>query len=282
MLEVNNLCKNYPSFRLKDVSFSLSPGYIMGFIGKNGAGKTTTLKSLLNLVKPDSGSVRIFGKDMYTSEIEVKQDIGFMLGPLDYYARHKVKLIADVYGRFFHAWDATAFSGYLKRFGIDARKRITELSAGMKVKLGVAMALSHNARLLILDEPTSGLDPVARDDLLDVLREVVSNGERSVLFSTHITSDLDKCADYIIFIRDGDLIASDTKDDLIEKHVLVSGKTAGLTESLKARLIGIKTNAFGWTGLALRERLEREVERLETATPNLEDLMVYYNKEESL
>ncbi|MDR1399327.1 MAG: hypothetical protein LBJ41_05330 [Treponema sp.] len=162
----------------------------------------------------------------------------------DYYAR-KVKFITNVYGRFFHTWDAAVFSGYLKRFGIDAEKQIIELFAGMKVKLGMAMALSYNVRLLILDEPTSGIETVAWDDLLNILRKVVSNREQSVLFSTYITSDLDKCADYIIFIRDGDLIASDAKDDLIEKHVLVSDKTVDLMESLKARLIRNKTNAFG-------------------------------------
>lgn len=278
MLKVENLNKQYPSFKLQDISFYLPKGYIMGFIGMNGAGKTTTLKSILNLVKPDSGKVTILGKDMYANEIEIKQEIGFMFGAWDYYPKTAVVKIKEVYRRFYREWDEFAFQNILKRFGIDESKKISELSSGMKVKLGIAMALSHNAKLIILDEPTSGLDPIARDDILDFFHEIVEDGEKSILFSTHITSDLDKCADYIIFIKNGRLASNDTKDNLIDSHILVKGNPADLTEELKARLISFKSNSYGFSGLMLKENLRAD-DCVQREMPNLEDLMVYYNRE---
>ena len=278
MLEVKNLCKAYPSFTVRDVSFNLPEGYILGFIGVNGAGKTTTIKSILNLVRPDSGQVKVLGKDMFSHEMELKQQIGLMLGPVGFYAKSKVSRIIDVYKRFFDEWNDGIFRDLLKRFRIDYNKKICELSTGMKVKLGIAMALSHNAKLIILDEPTSGLDPVARNELLSLFQEIVENGERSILFSTHITSDLDKCADYIVFIKDGQLVANDTKDNLIYRHLLIAGKKDDLTPHLRARLIGVKTNSYGFSGLILREHFNENSD-IRFETPNLEDLMVYYNAE---
>ena len=281
MLVVDKLSKTYPTFTLKEVSFELPAGYIMGFIGINGAGKTTTLKSIMNIVRPEYGHITFLGKEMHAHEFELKQKIGFMLEPVDFYPKHPVWKIIDVYKRFYDEWDDGVFAAHLARFRIDDRKKISELSAGMRVKLGIAMALSHNAKLIILDEPTSGLDPMAREELLDLLREIVEDGERSVLFSTHITSDLDKCADYVIFIRNGELIANDTKDDLIDKHAVVSGKVSGLSDELKRRMIGYKTNSFGFSGLILKTDLDKGIYGtvLRTEKPNLETLMLYYNME---
>lgn len=279
MLIVENLSKEYPLFKLNNISFQLPKGYIMGFIGMNGAGKTTTLKSMLNLVKPDSGTVTILGKDVADSEVEIKQEIGFMLGEADYYSKSKVKKIANVYKRFFKEWDEKAYQNYLTRFGVDESKMISELSSGMRVKLAIAFALSHKAKLLIFDEPTSGLDPIARDEMLDLFHEIVEDGEKSIIFSTHITSDLDKCADFIIFIRNGELIANTSKDDLIADHILVAGKKSDLTDELKNRLIGFKLNAFGFIGLMHKNNM-LDTEKLQTEIPNLEDIMIYYNKEE--
>lgn len=278
MLKVENLCKRYETFQLKNVSFELPAGYIMGFIGINGAGKSTTIKSILNLVHPDSGSVTVLGKDMYRNEIELKQRIGFMLGPVDYYLRIRIARLAGVIGRFYSQWDERQFFGYLEKFGIDPHKRISELSTGMRVKLGIAIALSHGAKLIILDEPTSGLDPLARDELLELFQEIVADGERSILFSTHITSDLDKCADYIIFIRNGELVANDTKDDLIDQHAVVKGPLEALTPELEGRLEGFKRSKYGFSGLIRREKLQ-DSDAVQIEVPNLEDLMVYYNQE---
>lgn len=278
MLSVRNLYKNYEKFKLCDVSFDLPAGYIMGFIGANGAGKTTTIKAILNIVKRDGGDVNFFGKSIDESEEEIKQHIGFSSGEISFYRRKKVNKLIDVYKRFFTEWNDAAFADYMEKFHIDADKSVDQLSQGMKVKLGVAMALSHNAKLIILDEPTSGLDPIARDELLDILRSIIADGEHSILFSTHITSDLDKCADYILFIKDGKIIENTAKDDLIDSYALVSGKARELG-SIESRLVGVKTNAFGFQGLIKRIDL-LPTDTVETAKPNIEDIMVYSIKEE--
>ncbi len=280
MLVVENLCKKYPTFSLDNVSFKLEGGYILGFIGANGAGKTTTLKSILNIVKPDSGKVEILGKDFAKNEIDIKQEIGFMLEPFDFYSKTKIKKIANVYKSFYNEWDELKYQNYLKRFHLDENKQVCQLSAGMKVKLGISLALSHNAKLIIFDEPTSGLDPVARDELLDLFQEIVENGNKSILFSTHITSDLDKCADFIIFISNGKLIANNTKDQLIADHKLIQGKNSALTSSLESRIIAKKVTHFGFTALIKTKDLI-DSDDVEIETPNLEDLMIYYNKEEN-
>lgn len=278
ILEVNNLVKEYPSFRLDNVSFKMEEGYITGFIGANGAGKSTTLKSILNLTRPDQGEVKIFGLPVKEHEAAIKQDVGFMMGAVDYYPHHKVKTIAKIYQRFYERFDDTVFSSYLKRFSIDANKRISALSTGMKVKLALSFALSHQAKLFIFDEPTSGLDPVARDEVLDLFREIIEKGDKSILFSTHITSDLDKCADYILFVKNGKIIADDTKDDLIDSHVLIGGSTNLLAGDLPERMIGYKKNAYSFRGLIRKQNL-KIADNVSREVPDLEDIMVYYNKE---
>lgn len=278
MLKVENLNKTYPLFRLKDLTFHLETGYILGFIGLNGAGKSTALKSILNIVKPDSGTVQMFGKNMAEHELALKQRVGFSLGAFEYYPRNKLKQIARIYRRFYEAWDDERYELYLKKFCLDENKRVKELSQGMKVKFSLALALSHNSKLLILDEPTSGLDPLAREEILEIFQEIVEDGEHSILFSTHITSDLDKIADYILFIKDGSIAAYDTKEDLLASHVLISGSAEEWNEELENRAIGFKNNRFGFKALILRERL-KDSDPLERETPNLEDIMIYYNKE---
>lgn len=278
MLSVKNLCKRYEKFELSNVSFELPKGYIMGFIGANGAGKTTTIKSLLNLVKRDSGEITIFGKSISDSENEIKQHIGFSSGSMTFYSRKKVSSLIDVYKRFFTEWSDSTFFEYMKKFNIDTNKTVSQLSQGMQTKLSVAMALSHNAKLIILDEPTSGLDPIARVELLEILQSIVADGEHSILFSTHITSDLDKCADYILFIKEGKIIENATKDDLIDSYALVMGKISELP-SIESRLVGVRPNAFGFQGLIKRADL-LPTDTLEVAKPNIEDIMVYHIKEE--
>jgi ABC-2 type transport system ATP-binding protein len=187
----------------------------MGLIGKNGAGKTTTLKSMLNMVRPDSGMIEMFGRSFMENEESCKQNVGVVLGGIDFYKHKKLAVITAVTKRFYRNWDEKAYQKYLKAFALDPQKRVKELSSGMKVKYMLALALSHNAKLLILDEPTSGLDPVSRDDLLGLFRQLVKDGERSILFSTHITSDLEKCADDITYIKDGKLLKNAPKSVFI-------------------------------------------------------------------
>lgn len=278
ILSLQNLNKKYEKFELRDVSFSLEKGYIMGFIGRNGAGKTTTLKAILNLVHVDSGSVTYMGKDFSDNEFECKQNIGFMLGGWFYYYKQKLKNITNVVKRFYDNWDDAAYESYLKRFDLDPNKKVDELSAGMKVKFALALALSHHAQLLILDEPTSGLDPVSRDDLLELFQELIEDGEKSILFSTQITSDLEKCADFITYIKDGKIIASAEKDEFLNEYRIIKGTGEQLTEELKKMMIGYKKNKFGFSGLVRTDNLSKN-SGLEVSSADIESIMIYFEKE---
>ena len=218
VLTVKGLCKSYPSFTLKEVSFALPQGTVMGFVGRNGAGKSTTLKSVLGLVHPDKGQVTFMEQDVAQNEQYMKENIGVVLGGIDFYAQKKIKTITDVTRRFYPNWEEEKYRHYLSLFGLDESKRVRELSDGMRVKYLIALALSHQAKLLILDEPTSGLDPVSRDELTELFRAIVADGSRSILFSTHITSDLEKCADHITFIKDGEIFYTGAKADFLTEY----------------------------------------------------------------
>ncbi len=281
MLKVANLCKRFDEFSLDNVSFEVPEGMIVGFIGQNGAGKTTTLKCIMRTVQPDSGKVVVFGRDMAETEKESKQLISFTTGAFDYYPNDTLKKIADVYATFYDEWSKTDFDNYCRRFNLVLTKKVRELSAGMKVKFALALAMSHNAKLFIFDEPTSGLDPIARDELLDVFRDIVDDGDKSILFSTHITSDLEKCADIILFIKDGKILLEEGKDELLEEHVIVKGGTEQLTNDLKSRLVAVKTHQFGFTALMRRSDL-KATDNLTQEKPTLDDIMVYYNKKGAL
>ncbi|WP_168120847.1 ABC transporter ATP-binding protein [Paenibacillus sp. HB172176] len=277
-LDIKHLNKKYANFELNDVSFQLEKGYIMGFIGANGAGKTTTIKSVLNMVRPDSGEVRILGRNMAEQEIALKQEIGYTFGGIDYYTRSKIKKLTDVIKAFYKNWDDAAYTRYMRKFKVDENKKVSELSTGMRVKYSLALALSHGAKLLLLDEPTSGLDPVARDELLDIFQELVMDGEISILFSTHITSDLEKCADYITFIADGTIIRSSEKDAFMEAYRLLNGSESELSQ-VKDKLISYKVNSFGFTGLIRSEDFNPSC-GLKAAVPSLEEIMIYFAKKE--
>lgn len=277
-LDIRNLNKRYPGFQLKDVSFQLEKGYIMGFIGANGAGKTTTIKSILNMIRVDSGEVRVLGKNMIEHELELKQETGYAFGGIDFYTQSRIKTLTSVIKNFYANWDDDTYRSYLRRFKLDENKKIARLSAGMKVKYSLALAMSHGAKLLVLDEPTSGLDPVARDDLLDIFQELVAGGEISILFSTHITSDLEKVADFITFIENGRIVRSCEKERFKESYLLLNGSASQL-DQVKDRLISFKTNSFGFTGLIHAGDFDPS-SGLKAATPSLEEIMIYFAKQE--
>ncbi len=219
IVQVCQLNKTYPTFRLQDVSFSLEAGRIAGFIGRNGAGKSTTIKSLLRLVHPDSGEIFYFGQPLKDHEAAIKQRIGYSTGTVSWYPRQKLKDIAAVTRRFYGNWDEEAYRRYLTFFGLDENKMPLELSEGMKVKCNLLLALSHRAEVLLLDEPTSGLDPFSRDELLEVFLALKEAGV-AVFFSTHIISDLEKCADDILYLSGGRLKAALPKADFIREFAL--------------------------------------------------------------
>ncbi len=217
VLEIKGLNKTYDSFKLKDVSFSVEEGHIAGFIGRNGAGKTTTIKSMLNLISIDSGEILYFGKNLKDKEREIKSYIGYSSGTISWYPHKKIKDIIKVVRRFYDSWNEEAYQKYLRLFELDENKTPLELSEGMKVKVNLLIALSHEARILILDEPTSGLDPFSRDELLMLLKELKKD-KVAIFFSTHIISDIEKCADDIVYISKGQIIAAETKEGFIRKY----------------------------------------------------------------
>jgi ABC-2 type transport system ATP-binding protein len=274
VLSVSNLNKKYEKFQLKDVSFSVGQGRIMGFIGRNGAGKTTTMKSMLNLVHTESGSIQFFGMEMKDHEFEIKQRIACIFGAANYYTQSKLKTVAEVYRRFYKTWDERAYQAYLGQFALDPEKKIKQLSQGMSIKFALALALSHHAELLILDEPTSGLDPVSRDELLQVFEDLVDREGVSIFFSTHITSDLDKNADDITYIKNGEIVASQERASFVDSYRLVEGDTAQLTEPLQQKIIGLHDRKGEFSGL-LRKCDAETLPGLKISPADLEAIMVY-------
>ena len=280
LLKVDRIEKDYPSFSLKGVSFSVEPGRIMGFIGRNGAGKTTTLKCIMNLVHYQNGKVEAFGKDMTENELENKQRIGFALSELNYYPNRTIRQLMKVTRKFYKNFDEKKFEEACKLFNLNIDKKLEELSSGMKVKYSVAIALSHHAELLILDEPTSGLDPVSRDEILDIFRQIVKDGNRGILFSTHITSDLDKCATDITYIHDGEIVYTGTKKDFVNSYLFVSDKTKN-TKVLD-KYIAYKELDDCIEGLIDAKNKEYFLENnIEPKEPDLEQIMVYLERSKS-
>ena len=276
-LTVRNLNKKYPSFSLKDVSFSVRPGEIMGFIGRNGAGKTTTLKSIMNLIHYESGYIAAFDKEMNEFELDNKQRIGFALSELNYYPNKTIRTLMDVTKRFYSNFDEKKFEEACKLFNLDVNKKLEELSSGMKVKYSVAIALSHHAELLILDEPTSGLDPVSRDEVLDIFRQIVKNGDRAILFSTHITSDLDKCASNITYIHNGRIVFTGKKKDFVSSYLFVKDKTKN--KDLEKEYIAFKELDDHIEGLININNKDIFIKNnIEPREPDLEEIMVYLER----
>jgi len=277
ILEVKNLRKDFKSFSLKDISFSLPPGYIMGFIGPNGAGKSTTIKLIMNLLKKDGGQINIFGKDHIQYEREIKDQIGFVYDQNYYYEELTVREMKRVIAPMYKSWDENLFKKYLKIFQLPENKKIKDLSKGMKMKFSLAIALSHEPKLLIMDEPTSGLDPIARSELLDILSDLMQDESKSIFFSTHITSDLDKVADYITFINDGEIILSAAKDDILDNFGIIKGGSELLNNDNRKIFVGIRYNRYGFEGLVKNRAEARRMfqNQVIIEKPNLEDIMLY-------
>lgn len=277
ILEVKSLNKNYKGFSLKDLNFKLERGYIMGFIGQNGAGKTTTIKLIMNLIKKNSGEIRIFGLDNIKNEKDIKQKIGFVYDETYCYEDLSLVDMKNIIARFYKEWDDNTFNRYMSDFNLPKDKKIKELSKGMKIKYSLAIALSHKAELIVMDEPTSGLDPVFRSELLEILSSIIQDENKSVFFSTHITTDLEKVADYITFINNGKIVFSDSKDSILQKYKIVKGDNSLIDADTKKEFIGVRQNSFGF------DALTEDVPKIKTIfgdevlfeRASLEDIMVY-------
>ena len=220
ILEIKNLCKKYNGFQLKNINMELPKGMIMGLIGENGAGKTTTIKAILNIINSE-GSIKIFGKDIKVNEKEIKEEIGVVLDDSFLSEYLTTKQVNSIMKSMYKNWDEQLYFKYLEEFKLPKNKLVKDFSSGMKMKLKIITALSHHPKLLVLDEPTSGLDPVARNELLDIFQEFIQNEENSILFSSHITSDLEHIADYITFINSGEIVLAKTRDELLEQYGIV-------------------------------------------------------------
>ncbi len=277
VLSVKGLCKEYPAFRLQEVGFEVQPGRIMGFIGRNGAGKTTTLKSLLHLVHPSAGEIRFFGLPLEEHELEIRQRIGYAGGVVSYFKRKKIATLVDVTKSFYTNWDDEAFRRCAARFALDPDKTPDQLSEGMKVKLNLALALSHHAELLILDEPTSGLDPVSREELLEVFLHLAREEGVAILFSTHVISDLEKCADDITYIQNGRILASQSMDGFAAGYRLLRAPES-LSEAQRKAVLGECIDRQGST-LLIRAESAALFAGSALETPGVEQIMIHLEKE---
>lgn len=280
ILEINKLCKSYGDFSLKDVSFALPKGYIMGFVGQNGSGKTTTIRSILNMAKADSGKISVFGLDSVTDTIAIKERLGVVFDEL-YLAEHlNVRQIEQQLKPFYKDWSTEDFFRRIKDFGLPDDKKVGAFSKGMKMKLMIAVALSHKAELIILDEPTSGLDPVARDELLDILTEYIEDENRGVLFSTHITADVERIADYVTILHNGKVWFTGTKDELAEGYAVLKGAESDIPGALKEKLIGFHNYRNGFEALIKTADLAGVPSSLEHEKASIDEILVYIAKED--
>lgn len=275
ILTVNGLNKSYGNFSLKDVTFSLPEGCITGFIGVNGAGKTTTLRTLLGLTSKMSGNIQFFGLDMDKNERQIKDRIGIVLDDGCFYDELSLAEMKSVISSAYTSWSEQDFKRYMNMFSLDPRQKINTLSKGMKMKYALALALSHNAELLIMDEPTSGLDPLIRSQLLKTLTEYMGNGGKGVFFSTHITSDLDKIADMLIMIDNGCIVFQEEKDTLLDTYRIVKGDSRSLSTDVRKLFLSISETDFGFTGITKQiSEVRSYIPDVMVERPTIEDIML--------
>lgn len=277
-IRIQNLTKRFEGFALEGVSFAVPRGAVVGFIGENGAGKSTTIKSILGLIRPDGGSVEVFGKDVGSLTKEERGRLGAVLGDGKLPENLTAKDLDGVFRHIFARWDAAAFFAYLDRFALPRGKKIKDFSRGMRQKFALAVALSHGADVLVLDEPTAGLDPVARDEILDILYDFMQDERRSVLISSHIVSDLEKLCDYIAFIHRGRLVFFEEKDALYEKYAVLRAPLETLRSCADA-VVAVHRGEFGAGALVLRAKLPVGIP-VERA--GIEDIMLYFARGEKL
>lgn len=275
-LEIKHLTKDYGNFQLKDISFKVPKGTIMGFIGENGAGKTTTLKLLLNIIQKDSGCIRIFDHETPTKDIDWKQDVGIVFDECHFHDNLRMNEISKIMSYIYKNWKKDMFIEYCKQFQLPQDKIVKEFSRGMKMKLAMAVALSHEAKLLILDEATAGLDPVVRDEILDIFLEFIQDEEHTVLLSSHITSDLEKVADYITFIHEGQVLFSQSKDELLYEYGIAKCTKEQYQEIDASQVLGCRKNSFGIEALIQNKRqFQKKYLGVIVDSVSIEDILLF-------
>lgn len=281
ILKVTDLTRSYDKFTLDHITFSIPGGTIMGLVGENGAGKSTTIHGILGLIRRDAGEVIFCGKPLTTDSRELKEDIGVVFDTIAFYGELTPEKVGNICKKSYRNWDNTMYSELLQRFELDPKKKIKEFSRGMKMKLSIVAALSHHPKLLLLDEPTGGLDPVVRDDLLDLFLEFVQDEEHSILMSSHITTDLEKVADYVTFLHEGKLLLSKPKDELIDKYGIVRCGKA-LFESMKpSEMLAWRKHEYAWDVLVPdREETRRRHRDAVIDRATMDEILLLYVKGE--
>lgn len=271
-----NIKKKLGEFELDIPELALKKGYITGFIGENGAGKTTTIRLMMDMLIPDSGEIEIEGINVRNKGKEVKQDIGFVGEPTGFPEESKLKDIKRMFAPFYHTWDENLFDTYCKRFKLELDRRYKELSTGQKKQFTLVMALSHKPKLIILDEPTAGLDPVVRNEILDVLMEHMQSEEVTIFYSTHITTDLEKAGDYIVYIKDGNIKLNTALNVLLEEYCIVKGPKDLFPKEIQKELLGCKISRLGAEGLVKSKKQAEELFGREVSyeKPSLEEIMI--------
>lgn len=276
-IEIRKISKAYPHFTIDEVSLDVKQGYITGLIGPNGAGKSTLIKLMLGMIYPDSGTVKVLGRDMPQQEVDIKQRVGIVSDEGGYYDHLTIRDTKKLIAPFYEKWNDAKFNRYLEHFELSPRKKINALSKGMKIKFSLAIALSHEAELLIMDEPTSGLDPVFRRELLDLLADMMLEEKNSIIFSTHITTDLDRIADYIAFINRGKLVFNEAKDDVLNRYAIVKGGPELLDADIRKEFVGIRETSVGFEGLVDNKLTAKQLfgSFVVMEKPSLEDIMYF-------
>lgn len=278
-IEISNLQKNYKNFSLTIDELNIKTGFITGFIGPNGSGKTTTIKSLFGMIKPDFGKIKIFNTDI-TKDTKTKEDIAYVGDESGFLEESKLSSIHKIISKFYPNWDEELYKKYIKKFNINEFKNYKDLSKGQKKQFELIMALSHHPKLLIMDEPTSSLDPIIRNEFLELIQEHMEIDNMTVFYSTHITTDLDKCADYIVMIYNGKILLKGEKDNILNNHVIVKSKKDLIDNSIKKHFISLKENAFGFEGLVSNRKKAYELfgEEAIYEKCSLEDILLYYTR----
>lgn len=277
VIEVKNVTKDYGDFKIDNISFAVPEGSVCGFIGQNGAGKTTTIKAILDVINVDAGEIFVFGQDVKIDSARLREDIGVVFDEMGFHEFMTGKDINIMMKNIYKNWDENVFFEYLKKFSLPSKKPCGDFSRGMRMKLQIAVALSHNAKLLIMDEPTSGLDPIVRNEMLQIFREYVIEEDHTILLSSHITGDLEKLSDEVVFINGGRIVLAGNKDEILEKHGLLKCKKDELREISDELIVHTEVETFGVTVLVNdKNACEKLYPQMVIEQASLEDIMLFY------
>lgn len=277
VIELKNVVKDYGDFKLDHISFAVPEGSVCGFIGQNGAGKTTTINLILDIINRDEGEISLFGKPVDKDHAYVREDVGVVFDEMGFHEFMTAKDINIMMKNIYKNWDEVAFFDYLKKFSLPSKKKCGAFSRGMRMKLQISVAMSHKAKLLIMDEPTSGLDPIVRNEMIGIFRDFVVEEDHTILLSSHITGDLEKIADEVVFIDGGKIVFSGNKDEILEKHGILKCKKEEASKVSEALIVGVEKEAYSTSILVNdRQAAAKLYPDMVIEEAALEDIMIYY------